>query len=277
MTCYVVKIGGHALDTLEPGVELLVALAHDVAALRAAGTDVVIVHGGGPQIQVLLDAVSRPSRFVSGLRVTDDVTLTYVTMALAEVNLRLVAALNAAGLASVGLTGADGSTLRAAALGKPWGRVGGVPKVDGELVRTSWAIGATPVFSSIAVDEFGGLLNCNADTVAGAFAAALHAQALLLLSDIDQLREDPLDEATALASVNESDLRRLLESGAAREGMRPKMLAALDALEGGARKVLMANGKRLHAVRDVLARTIPTTEIVAGSVPAPPRRIPPKR
>ncbi len=269
MTCYVVKIGGHALDTLEPSGELLVALAHDVAALNATGTNVVIVHGGGPQIQALLDAVGLPSRFVDGLRVTDDLTLTYVTMALAEVNLRLVAALNAAGLASVGLTGADGSALRAAALGEPWGQVAGVPTVDAELVRTSWAIGVTPVVSPIAVDDCGGLLNCNADTVAGALAAALNARALLLLSDIDQLRDDPLDEATALASVNASDVRKLLEAGAARDGMRPKLLAALDALEGGARRVLMANGTRLHAMRDALAGTIPTTEVVASAALAP--------
>ncbi|MGA7834822.1 MAG: hypothetical protein WCA31_06390, partial [Acidimicrobiales bacterium] len=81
--------------------------------------------------------------------------------------------------------------------------------------------------------------------------------------------DDPLDEATALASVNASDVRKLLEAGAARDGMRPKLLAALDALEGGARRVLMANGTRLHAMRDALAGTIPTTEVVASAALAP--------
>ncbi len=259
-----VKLGGHVLDSLEPDTDLLVALASDLQALNAGGSKVVVVHGGGPQIQSLLDTVDLPNRFVDGLRVTDAASLTYVTMALAEVNLRLVAALNASGLASVGLTGADRSTLRAAALGAPWGRVGGVPSVDAGLVMTLWASDVTPVVSSVAVDQFGGLLNCNADTVAGALAAALDADTLILLSDVDQLRGDPLDETTALAKVSDDDVRRLLESGVAREGMRPKMLAALDALEGGSRQVLIANGTRTHAVRDALAGAIPTTEVVAS-------------
>jgi acetylglutamate kinase len=260
---YVVKLGGHALDSLEPGSDVLVALAQDVALLLRDDTNVVIVHGGGPQIQSLLDAVGLPSRFHDGLRITDEATMEYVAMGLSQVNVHLVAALNAAGLTSVGLSGADRSTLRASALGEPWGRAGAAPKVDVDVVQLLWGHGVTPVVSPLAVDEFGALINCNADSVAGALAGALDAAALVLLSDVDQLRSDALDESTALARVNGDDVQRLIDEDAIKEGMRPKMVAALDAIHGGAHRVLVANGTRPHALRDTLAGTMKSTEVVA--------------
>jgi acetylglutamate kinase len=130
-------------------------------------------------------------------------------------------------------------------------------------VITSLFAHATPVISPLALDESGRLLNCNADTVAGCVAGALGAAALVLLSDVDQLRADPLDPASALESVDGARARQLLAEGAAREGMRPKMIAALDALDGGAARVLVANGTRPHALRDALAGTIPLTEVRA--------------
>lgn len=263
MTSYVVKIGGHVLDSLDPGSEVLRALASDVASLRRSSTSVVIVHGGGPQITSLLEAVGLPSHFLEGLRVTDDATMEYVAMALSMVNVRLVAAFNAAGLPSIGLSGADDSMFRATALGAPWGRAGALPKVDATIIATSWANGLTPVVSSVAVDESGHLVNCNADSAAGALAAALDATALILLSDVDQLRADPRDESSALSSVTRSDVRRLIDEGAARDGMRPKMTAALDALEGGAQRVVLANGTVAHALRRALDGTIATTEVLA--------------
>lgn len=263
MTNYVVKIGGHALDSLRPDADVLQSLANDVATLRQGSTNVVIVHGGGPQISTLLDAVGIASRFHDGLRITDDATMEYVAMALSIVNLRLVTAFNHAGLASVGLSGADGAMLRASAMGEPWGRSGAAPKVDASVIRSMWAQGLTPVVSSVAVDEVGELVNCNADSAAGALAAALDATALILLSDVDQLRADPLDPTTALSVVSGDEVRRLIDEGAVREGMRPKMLAALDALEGGAQRVVLANGTQPHALRGVLDGSFATTEVLS--------------
>jgi acetylglutamate kinase len=259
---YVVKLGGHALDSLSPASPLLAALADDVRALRAKNIDVVIVHGGGPQITELLEATGRVTAFHDGLRVTDEVTMEYVAMALGHVNIHLVAALVHAGLTCVGLSGVDNGLLRAEAVGLPWGRIGAAPKVDGELIVNVWRDALTPIVSPVALDHAGELVNCNADVAAGALAGALDAELLVLLSDIDQLRSDPNDEVSALDTVSGDEVRRLLDSGAAREGMRPKMLAALDALEGGARRVLLANGTREHALRDALDNTIPTTEVV---------------
>jgi acetylglutamate kinase len=260
---YVVKLGGHALDSLRPDAQILSALASDVLALRDASTHVVIVHGGGPQIQELLDAVGMRSEFYEGLRVTNDATIAYVAMALSGVNLHVVAALNQNGLLSAGVSGADASTLRTTALGAPWGRVGATPVVNTALIESLWANGVTPVVSSVALDEHGDLVNCNADTAAGALAGALGAEALVLLSDVDQLRRDPTDANTSLDRVSGEEVRRLMNEGAIRDGMRPKMTAALDALDAGARRVLMANGTRAHALRDALAGSEKITEVVA--------------
>jgi len=258
----VVKLGGHALDDLSPRSAVLVELAQDIEALRDAGVDVVVVHGGGPQIAALLDEVGLESRFHEGLRVTDLATMRYVAMALDEVNARVTAALNRAGLASVGLRGADATLLESSPLGDAWGRAGSSPKVRTEIVHVLWSSGLTPVVSPVAVDGHGELLNCNADTVAGALAGALAARTLVLLSDVDQLRADPDDDTSALSSASGALVRALVESGAARDGMRPKMVAALDALDGGAERVVLANGTRSHALRCALGGDGPTTEVV---------------
>ncbi len=257
----VVKLGGHALDSLSVDASVLADLASDVMALRADGTDVVVVHGGGPQIAALLEGVGLESHFHEGLRITNTVTMEYVAMALELVNLRVVAALNHHGLDAVGLSGVDGSTVRATSLGPPWGRVGGAPKVRDDVIRALWSCGATPVMNSVSVDDAGGLLNCNADTVAGALAGALDATTLVMLSDVDQLRADVEDATSAISSVSRTGVRQLVASGAVRDGMRPKVTAALDALDAGAVRVVLANGARPHALRDALTCVIPTTEI----------------
>jgi len=258
----VVKLGGHALDSLEPTSPVLADLASDILELHASGTNVAVVHGGGPQIATLLATAGVASRFHEGLRITDEVTMGYVAMALGGVNLRIVAALNQAGLDCIGLSGADRSVLRAVSLGEPWIRAGGPPTVRGGFLASLWGIGLTPVLSPVAVDDEGRLLNCNADTAAGAVAGAVGAFALILLSDIDQLRTDPDDASSAISTVTSDEVRGLVKSGAAREGMRPKMIAALDALDGGATRIVIANGTRPHAVRNALASSIPTTEVV---------------
>ena len=262
MTSLVVKLGGHALDSLSPTSPVLIDLALDVAELIAHDTRVVVVHGGGPQIASLLSEVGVESDFRDGLRVTDAHTMRYVAMALSQVNLLVVMGLNRSGLSSIGLSGPDGVVLTATADEAPGDHLGLSPKVHADVITTLWRAGFTPVMTSIAVSDDGELLNCNADTAAGALAGALGSSALILLSDVDQLRRDPDDVTTALGSVSGDALRALIDSGAARDGMRPKMTAALDALDGGAGKVIMANGTRRHALRDALAQVIPTTEVL---------------
>ena len=229
--------------------------------MQSSGTSVVVVHGGGPQIADLLERLGRPSAFHEGLRVTDDATMDVVAMALGLVNARVVASLAHAGLDVVGLTGADRTLMTSTSLGEPWDRAGGPPRVRAAVIEESWALGVTPVVSSVATDAAGRLLNVNADAAAGALAAALGADALILLSDVDQVRRDPDDPESSVAVLEQADVRDMVESGRAREGMRPKLLAALDALDGGARVVTLANGTRPHALSGALDGSLATTEV----------------
>jgi acetylglutamate kinase len=263
VTRIVVKVGGHALESLTVGSRGLVDLAGDLHVLAEQGSSVVVVHGGGPQIADLVDRVGVPSRFVDGLRVTDEATMPLVAMALSLVNVRIVAALNHAGVPAVGLSGADTGLLRAASLGPEWGRVGATPCVRTGLLEGLWSLGFTPVLSPIAVDAEGELLNVNADAVAGAVAGGADADALVLLSDVAQVRADPDDEASSMARLTRAQAESMLDSGQARDGMRPKLRAALEALAGGARQVIVADGTRSHALRDALSGDVPVTRVVA--------------
>lgn len=258
-----VKVGGHAFASLEVTSPVLADLADDVARVRASGTDVAIVHGGGPQIAELLERLGMPSTFHEGLRVTSAATMEVVAMALYLVNAKITAALNHAGLAAAGVSGVDAGLFTSASIGAPWDRAGAAPKVRTGLVEALWASATTPVVSSVALDDAGELLNLNADTAAGALAAAVGADRLVLLSDVDQVLSDPSDPASALGRIDRALANELIATGAVREGMRPKVAAALDALAGGARSVTLANGTRPHALRDVLAGVTPTTEVVA--------------
>ncbi len=254
------KLGGHAIDDVGPGSPVLSDLASDLGDLDGP---VAVVHGGGPQIAGLLHRLGLESRFVEGLRVTDPPTMDVVAMALGWVNVGIVAALQHRGLDAVGVTGPDGGIVRGVVAGGELGRVALVPQIDAGLIRDLWAADRVPVVSSIGLAPDGGLVNCNADSVAGALAAALGADQLILLSDVDQIRQDPDDPSTAIERVSAAELEAMLESGAVRDGMRPKARAALDALAGGARRVIVASGTRRYALSGVVARTVPVTEVVA--------------
>jgi acetylglutamate kinase len=262
VNCVVVKLGGHALDSLARSSAVLVDLAHDVAELRDAGVKVVVVHGGGPQIAELLSRVDQVSTFRDGLRVTDADTMPYVVMALSDVNVRIVAALNDAGLPSVGLSGADASLLRSEPIGEWPERVGYAPMVNRSVIDALWSGGLTPVVSPVALDKSSEPLNCNADAVAGALAGELGADVLVLLSDIDQLLADVEDPTSAMSSVTGAEIETMILTGAVRDGMQPKLKAAIEALDAGAKKILLANGTASHALRGALSQRIPTTEVV---------------
>lgn len=260
MTTLVVKLGGHALDRLDSGSPVLLDVAADIRELSARGDRVVLVHGGGPQIAELLARRGVESSFVDGLRVTTDEVMEVVADALTGVNFQLVASLNACGLTAVGLSGLDGGLCRATPAGPPWGRVALEPVIDERVARLLVDEGITPVVSSVVADGHGGALNCNADTMAGALAAAFGSE-LILLSDVDQVRRDPDDAESVIATLSRHSAQELLASGSARDGMRPKLSAALDALDGGAPRVRLANGRRPHALRDVLNGAVASTEV----------------
>ncbi|CAB4875561.1 unannotated protein [freshwater metagenome] len=263
MSVLVIKVGGHALDATSDAAALLDSLASDIRDAQQSGTHVVLVHGGGPQISELLMATGVKSSFVNGLRVTDGPTLRAVVMGLSLVNATLCAALSARGLSVVGCSGASAGLVSAVAVSGELGFVGSDVTVTPQYLSELLANGRLPVVAPYGMDQHGQLLNCNADAVAGALAGALQADSLLLLSDIDQVRSNVDDASSGIASMTAQEARDLLHSGNAKEGMRPKLESCIAALSHGAQRVVIANGSRPHAVRDVLDGAAPQTEVVA--------------
>ncbi len=263
MSVLVIKVGGHALEATSDAAALLDSLASDIRDAQQSGTNVVLVHGGGPQISELLTATGVASSFVNGLRVTDGPTLRAVVMGLSMVNATLCAALSARGLSVVGCSGTSASLISAVAAQDDLGFVGSDVTVEPRYLNELLSNGHLPVVAPFATDVHGQLLNCNADAVAGALAGALHADSLLLLSDIDQVRTNADDASSGISSMSATQARTLLESGEAKEGMRPKLESCIAALSHGAQRVVIANGSRPHAVRDVLSGAALQTEVVA--------------
>lgn len=263
MTSVVVKLGGHALEATSDASLLLDGLADDLLALRAANEAVALVHGGGPQINELVASQGIETTFVDGLRVTTDAILRCVIMGLSYVNATLVAELVKRGVPAVGVHGASKGLLRCAQRSNTLGAVGLDPVANVDVLELLISNGMIPIVAPYASDGEGRLVNCNADAAAGAIASALRADTLLLLSDVDQVRLDPADPSSAVSEMTSAEARQLLASGAAKDGMKPKVESALHAIDRGAARVVIGNGSHPHSVRDVLARSVPVTEVIA--------------
>jgi len=259
----VVKLGGHALDGADDLAVALDRLAHDLQGLLASDVSPILVHGAGPQISSMLERLGVPVSFVDGLRVTNEETMGVVAMTLSHVNLQLVAGLQQRGVPAVGVAGPDAGTVGAAPKGTLWGLAGDVTHVDPRWLRHTVEAGYVPVVNPVALGHDGSLLNCNADAVAGALAAGLRADALILLSDVDQLRRDPDDASSVMEHATSVEVASMISSGAIRDGMRPKMDAALAAVRAGASRVVLANGTRPGALQDALSGTGRSTVITA--------------
>ena len=246
----VVKYGGHAMTSED----LRQRFAEDVAFLRLAGVRVVVVHGGGPQVDAHLSRLGMTPRRVAGLRVTDDETMDVVRMVLTgQVNRDVVGLLNAHGPYAVGLSGEDADLLlarprHAVVDGVPvdLGRVGDVVRVRAEVVRELLDGGQVPVLATVARAEDGGVLNVNADTAAGALAVALGAERLVVLTDVAGLMPGWPDDLAVLETVDAETLEELLP--ALQAGMAPKMEACLRAVQGGVPAATVLDGRVPHAV-----------------------------
>ncbi len=246
----VVKYGGNAMtdDRLKR------AFAEDVVFLRYAGFHPVVVHGGGPQINAMLDRLGIESEFRGGLRVTSPEAMDVVRMVLVgQVGRELVGLLNQHGPLAVGLSGEDAGLFTA----RPaktvvdgeevdLGRVGEVEKVRPEAVRDLIEAGRIPVISSVAPDEAGLVHNVNADTAAGALAGALGAEKLLVLTDVEGLYRDWPNSDDVIGQISPEALEELLPSLAS--GMVPKMRACLTAIRGGVPRTTVVDGREPHAV-----------------------------
>jgi acetylglutamate kinase len=248
---FVVKYGGHAMIDAE----LRSSFARDVVLMKYVGINPVVVHGGGPQIDEMLAAMGVVSERIQGLRVTDERTMDVVEMVLGgKVNQEIVSLVCSHGGRAVGLSGKDDSFMRAVrvtemrtksgALVDP-GRVGAVTHVNPEIVTQLIAGGFIPIIAPVAVDHEGASLNVNADTVAGKVAEALHAEKLVLMTDIAGVKGR---EGALLSSLSADEARALERDGIIDGGMIPKVECALEALAGGVKKVHVIDGRVKHAM-----------------------------
>ena len=240
----VIKYGGHAMANDE----LKDAFAQDVVLLRYVGMNPVIVHGGGPQIDDMLDRLGIRSRFVRGMRVTDAATMDVVEMVLVgKINKEIVALMNRHGGHAVGLSGKDGELIvaRKLARGEDMGMVGEIVGVNPAVIQSLETAHFIPVIAPVGVGREGETYNINADVVAGKVAQALQAEKLILLTDVEGIK----DKAGALVpTLASDDATALIEAGVINEGMIPKVECCIDALKGGVGKTHIIDGRVRHAV-----------------------------
>jgi acetylglutamate kinase len=251
----VIKYGGHAMVDEQ----LKQDFARDVTLLKFVGLNPVVVHGGGPQINEVLERMGIRPKFVRGMRLTDAETMDVVEMVLGgKLNKAIVAQINQQGGKAVGLSGKDGGLVQAVKLqivrepdgDKPPeiidpGLVGDVTRVNPEIIHTLTQQGFIPIIAPVGVGEGGETYNINADLVAGRIAMALKAGRLILLTDVDGI----LDASGALiSSIGSRDITRMVTEGAISGGMIPKIEYALQALQSGVGKVAIINGTRRHAL-----------------------------
>ncbi len=251
----VIKYGGHAMVDAH----LKQDFARDVTLMKFIGLNPVVVHGGGPQIGSVLEKMGITSKFVDGMRITDEPTMDVVEMVLVgKVNKEIVAQISRQGGKAAGLSGKDGRLIlsrklhfvRPEAENKPSeiidiGMVGEVVAVNPEIIRSLEAGGFIPVIAPVGVGESGETYNINADWVASKVAVALNAIKLILLTDVEGL----MDKSGSLISSSKAEaVKKMLGEGAISGGMIPKIQCSLEALQNGVKRVHIIDGRKTHAV-----------------------------
>ena len=242
----VVKYGGNAMISEE----LRRAVIGDIILLNLVGIHVVVVHGGGPEISGMLRRIGKESRFVDGLRYTDEETMDIVQQVLCgKVNKDLVATLNRRGGKAIGLCGMDAGLFQAQQLDEKYGLVGEIVKVNPAPVRDSLKDGYIPVVSTVAQGVDGeNAYNINADTAAAKLAVALGAEKLILLTDVRGLLRDPGNEETLIHVVGLSDVPQLVREGVIQGGMIPKIECCVEAVRSGVERTHILDGRIPHSI-----------------------------
>ena len=236
------KYGGNAMIDEE----LKAAVIKDVTLLNLLGVHVVLVHGGGPEINEMLSKTNKESKFLNGLRVTDDETMDIVQMVLCgKVNKNLVNLLDK----GIGLSGVDGSLFEASCLDSKMVNVGKIEKVNPQIILDTFENGYIPVVSSVAkaIDKLG-IYNINADLAASELAISLHAKKLILLTDVKGLMKDPKDESTLMERVKVSQSPLLKKEKVITGGMIPKIECCVKAVREGVESVNIQDGRVMHSL-----------------------------
>ncbi|WP_295315353.1 acetylglutamate kinase [Roseobacter sp.] len=237
----VIKLGGHAMGSDDAMDEF----ARDVVLMRQVGVNPVVVHGGGPMINAMLDKLQIRSEFVNGKRVTDAATMDVVEMVLSGlVNKRIVQAINGQGGRAVGLSGKDGKLITCSQTDPDLGFVGTPEQINPRLLRDLTEKEYIPVIAPLGAGRNGETFNINGDTAAGAIAAALKADRLLLLTDVAGVKNA---EGQVVTELSATQIRDMTAKGIIAGGMIPKTETALDALEGGVRAAVILDGRAPNA------------------------------
>lgn len=243
----VVKYGGNAMLNEE----LKRAVMNDMVLLSLVGVKVVLVHGGGPEINDMLKRVGKESKFISGLRYTDDETAEIVQMVLAgKVNKDLVKLLSGVGGRAVGFCGIDGNIITAKKKEGDidLGNVGEIVDVDVDPILVTLENDYIPVIATVASGEDGKIYNINADTAAAAIASALHAENLVLMTDIRGLLMDKDDENTLISEIKVSEVPKLIKKGIISGGMIPKIDCVVEAVRRGVSQAVILDGRIKHSI-----------------------------
>ena len=242
----VVKYGGNAMISQE----LRHAVISDIVLLSLVGIRVVVVHGGGPEISGMLKKVGKESKFVDGLRYTDEETMDIVQQVLCgQVNKDLVATLNRTGGRALGLCGMDGGMFQAKKLDEKYGLVGEIYHVDPRPVTDALSNGYIPVVSTVAQGMDAEVsYNVNADTAAAKLAVALGAEKLILLTDVRGLLRDPKDENTLISELQLSSVPALVREGVITGGMIPKVDCCVEAVRSGVKSAVILDGRVEHSI-----------------------------
>lgn len=241
----VVKYGGNAMVSEE----LKEAVIGDIVLLSLIGIKVVLVHGGGPEINELLSKIGKKSEFVDGLRVTDKETADVVQMVLAgKINKNLVNQILNKGGKAVGLCGVDDHMIKAKKLDDVHGFVGDITNINTELIKDLLEKDYIPVISTVGYDDENNTYNINADTAAAYIAGALKAESLINMSDIPGLLRDKDDPKSLISKLYVSDAPELMHEGVISGGMIPKVKCCTEAIRMGVKKVFIIDGRIPHAI-----------------------------
>jgi len=237
----VIKLGGHAISSAQA----MQSFARDILLMRQCNLNPVVVHGGGPMINEMLEKLNIKSEFRNGKRVTDAATVEVVEMVLSgKVNKAIVQAINREGGRAVGISGKDADLMMCKQADGDLGLVGDPVTINPKVIKTLFEGGFIPVIAPLGAGSKGETFNVNGDTAAGAIAAGLKADRLLLLTDVDGVRDKDGDVITALSAAQVEQLTR---DGVISGGMIPKTQTALDAVRGGVRAVVILDGRQPNA------------------------------
>ncbi|MEE1072739.1 MAG: acetylglutamate kinase [Cellulosilyticum sp.] len=244
----VIKYGGSAM--LDP--EINKTIVQDIVMLKLVGLKPIIVHGGGPEINNMLGRLGIQSQFINGLRVTTKETMEVVEMVLAgKVNKQIVEMISRQGGCPVGLTGKDGKILRAKKIEKDGidlGYVGDIVKVNTRLLKSLIDDSFIPIIAPIGSDDEGNTYNINADYAAVAIAAAMQAEKLVFLTDVEGVLKDKDDASSLISFLSDQEAKRYIKEGIIKGGMIPKVECCMEAIEKGVSMVHILDGRKKHAL-----------------------------